>query len=131
MQNCKKTKRHKIKKGSDAFLNLTLIKTPDILRSLGERKKAGQLLCGFALETEDEVNNAKEKLRKKNLDFIVLNSLNDKGAGFQHDTNRIMIIDKKEELHPFDLKAKQDVAKDIVDFIIKSIKNPVAATAAL
>jgi phosphopantothenoylcysteine decarboxylase/phosphopantothenate--cysteine ligase len=121
----------KIKKGSDAFLNLTLIKTPDILRSLGERKKAGQLLGGFALETEDEVNNAKEKLRKKNLDFIVLNSLNDKGAGFQHDTNRIIIIDKKEELHPFDLKPKQDVAKDIVDFIIKSIRNPVAAPAAL
>ena len=122
------TEPEKIKKRNDAFLNLTLIKTPDILRSLGERKKTGQILVGFALETNDEVTNAKEKLRKKNLDFIVLNSLNDQGAGFQHDTNRITIIDKEEHLFPYVLKSKQEVAKDIVSFIVKTVKNEVTVT---
>ena len=112
-----KTAPEKIKKNAGAFLHLNLVKTPDILRSLGERKKPGQILIGFALETTDEVTNAKEKLRSKNLDMIVLNSLNDEGAGFQHDTNRITIIDKEEQLHKFELKSKQEVAKDIVRFI--------------
>lgn len=112
-----KTAPEKIKKNAGAFLHLNLVKTPDILRSLGERKKPGQILIGFALETTDEVTNAKEKLRSKNLDMIVLNSLNDEGAGFQHDTNRITIIDKEEQLHKFELKSKQEVANDIVRFI--------------
>ncbi len=112
----------KIKKNAGAFLHLNLVKTPDILRSLGERKKPGQLLIGFALETSDEVTNAKEKLRTKNLDMIVLNSLNDEGAGFQHDTNRITIIDREEQLHKFELKSKQEVAKDIVSFIYDHLK---------
>ena len=112
-----KTAPEKIKKNAGAFLHLNLVKTPDILRSLGERKKPGQILIGFALETTDEVTNAKEKLRSKNLDMIVLNSLNDEGAGFQHDTNRITIIDKEEQLHKFEQKSKQEVAKDIVRFI--------------
>ena len=108
----------KIKKSTDAFLQLTLIKTPDILRSLGERKKAGQLLIGFALETTDEISNAIEKLRRKNLDCIILNSLRHEGAGFQHDTNKITIIDKREQLHSFELKTKREVAKDIVKFVV-------------
>lgn len=111
------TAGEKIKKGSDAFLHLTLIKTPDILRSLGERKKPGQLLIGFALETNDEITHAKEKLRSKNLDLIILNSLRDEGAGFQHDTNRITIIDRQEKLHRFDLKTKREVAADIIKFV--------------
>ncbi|MEP7128484.1 MAG: bifunctional phosphopantothenoylcysteine decarboxylase/phosphopantothenate--cysteine ligase CoaBC [Chitinophagales bacterium] len=113
----------KIKKGAQTLLNLSLIKTPDILRSLGEQKKNGQLLIGFALETANEIVNAKEKLRNKNLDMIVLNSLRHQGAGFQHDTNRITIIDKQEQLHSYDLKNKQEVAKDIVGFILK-LMNP-------
>ena len=102
---------------------MSLKKTPDILKALGKEKHNGQILVGFALETNDELKNAKEKLRKKNLDFIVLNSLNDKGAGFQHDTNSITIIDRKKKIHPFELKSKQEVAKDIVDFIVKKIEN--------
>jgi phosphopantothenoylcysteine decarboxylase / phosphopantothenate---cysteine ligase len=90
---------------------------------LGEKKKKEQLLVGFALETTDEIANAKEKLRKKNLDMIVLNSLNHQGAGFQHDTNRITIIDKQEQLHNYELKSKQEVAEDIVTFILK-LMNP-------
>lgn len=117
----------KIKKGQDAFLQLTLIKTPDILRSLGERKKPGQLLIGFALETTNEIANAKDKLRKKNLDGIVLNSLRQEGAGFQHDTNKITIIDRQEQLHTFNLKTKREVANDIVNFVIKLMNTMVPA----
>ena len=79
------------------------------------------LVVGFALETNDELKNAKEKLQKKNLDFIVLNSLKDEGAGFRHDTNRITIIDRNQKIYPFALKPKQEVATDIVNFIIQKI----------
>jgi phosphopantothenoylcysteine decarboxylase/phosphopantothenate--cysteine ligase len=113
----------KIKKQNGAMLKLSLKKTPDILKALGKEKHNGQILVGFALETNDELKNAREKLRKKNLDFIVLNSLNDKGAGFQHDTNRITIIDRRKKIHPFELKSKQEVAKDIVDFIVKKVNG--------
>jgi phosphopantothenoylcysteine decarboxylase/phosphopantothenate--cysteine ligase len=82
----------KIKKKDDQ-LTLTLQKTQDILKSLGETKQPNQLLVGFALETNNETENAKEKLVKKNADMIVLNSLNDPGAGFGHDTNKITIFD--------------------------------------
>ena len=102
----------KIKK-QDTGLNIELKKTTDILKTLGEQKQAGQLLAGFALETNDEEKNAIDKLQKKNLDFIVLNSLNDKGAGFKTDTNKITIIDHKLIKTTFELKDKNEVARDI------------------
>ncbi|MBC7948725.1 MAG: bifunctional phosphopantothenoylcysteine decarboxylase/phosphopantothenate--cysteine ligase CoaBC [Chitinophagaceae bacterium] len=108
----------KIKK-SENTLDLELTKTKDILKTLGESKKAGQVVVGFALETTNEVENALEKLKKKNADMIVLNSLNDDGAGFGHDTNRITIFSKQEQPQVFDTKSKDEVAKDIVDTIIR------------
>lgn len=103
----------KIKK-SDSTFTIELKKTTDILAQLGAQKKANQVLVGFALETENEIANAQKKLEKKNLDFIVLNSLNDAGAGFTTDTNKIAIIDKHNKTEVFELKSKQQVAKDIV-----------------
>lgn len=113
--------QQKIKKLENSF-SIEVSKTVDILSRLGEEKKAGQVLVGFALETNNEVTNAIDKLERKNLDFIVLNSLNDKGAGFQGDTNKITIIDK--ELKPviFDLKSKSEVAKDICQKIVELLK---------
>jgi len=102
----------KIKK-QDKGLNIELKKTTDILKTLGQHKVNGQILVGFALETNDEEKNAIEKLQKKNLDFIVLNSLNDKGAGFRTDTNKITIIDHKLQKTTFKLKNKDEVAADI------------------
>lgn len=104
----------KIKKNEDTF-TIELIKNPDILKTMGE-KKSHQLLVGFALETENEEENAKGKLAKKNLDMIVLNSLRDEGAGFKNDTNKIKIFTKTEKLE-FDLKSKENVAKDILNCI--------------
>ena len=103
----------KIKKGDDALI-IELIKNKDILHSLGEKKK-NQYLVGFALETENELENAKGKLKKKNLDAIVLNSLNDIGAGFGGTTNKITFIDKNFDIKPFELKTKAIVAKDILN----------------
>ena len=109
----------KIKK-KDTKFNLELTKTKDILKSLGEKKKKGQILVGFALETTNEKHYALDKLVKKNADMIVLNSLNDEGAGFGHDTNKITIFQKEgKEIH-FLTKSKEDVAKDIVETIINS-----------
>ncbi|MGN6639747.1 MAG: bifunctional phosphopantothenoylcysteine decarboxylase/phosphopantothenate--cysteine ligase CoaBC [Mucilaginibacter sp.] len=102
----------KIKK-QDGGLNIDLKKTTDILKTLGEKKQKGQILVGFALETQNEESNATNKLRSKNLDFIVLNSLNDKGAGFKTDTNKITIIDHKLQRTAFELKNKDEVAVDI------------------
>ncbi|MBC7759885.1 MAG: bifunctional phosphopantothenoylcysteine decarboxylase/phosphopantothenate--cysteine ligase CoaBC [Phormidesmis sp. FL-bin-119] len=102
----------KIKK-QDLTLNLSLVKTVDILATLGKKKKRGQILVGFALETNNEVENAIGKLEKKNLDFIVLNSLRDDGAGFKNDQNKVTIIDNKLSKESFLLKSKRDVAKDI------------------
>ncbi len=99
-------------------LNIELQANPDIAAALGEQKRNDQLLAGFALETNNELFNASEKLIKKNLDFIVLNSLNDKGAGFKSDTNKITIIDKHNKTFNFELKSKQLVAVDIVDHIV-------------
>ena len=107
----------KIKKKTDE-LTLQLTKTKDILASLGEIKKS-QFLVGFALETENEEENAKLKLKKKNLDLIVLNSLRDKGAGFQADTNKITLITKDNKVLPFPVKPKKEVAKDILEYIIE------------
>jgi len=108
----------KIKKKEKQF-SLELTRTKDILKSLGEKKKKGQVLVGFALETANEKENALEKLEKKNADMIVLNSLNDEGAGFGHDTNKITIFRKGGEELRFDTKTKDEVAKDIVDTIIR------------
>ncbi|MDK2772576.1 MAG: bifunctional phosphopantothenoylcysteine decarboxylase/phosphopantothenate--cysteine ligase CoaBC [Flavobacterium sp.] len=106
----------KIKK-KDATLTLELEKTKDILASLGQVKK-NQFLIGFALETENEIEHAKQKIEKKNLDLIVLNSLNDKGAGFGHPTNKVTFIDKLGTIEPMDLKSKEEVAIDIINKII-------------
>lgn len=110
--------KEKIKKNDDT-LALDLIKTKDILKSLGEKKKTGQVLIGFALETNNEKENAKGKLQKKNADMIVLNSMNDEGAGFGHDTNKITIFGKDGQEFSFDNKSKTEVAKDIVDTMIR------------
>lgn len=110
--------KEKIKKKEDRLV-LELTKTKDILKSLGEKKKEGQVLVGFALETNDEEQNAADKLQKKNADMIILNSLNDPGAGFGHDTNKITIFEKGGQQFSFDTKSKNEVAKDIVDTIIR------------
>ncbi len=112
------TAKEKIKKQEDG-LTVELAKTKDILKSLGERKKAGQVLVGFALETNNEKQYAMDKLQKKNADMIILNSLNDPGAGFGHDTNKITIFEKGGGEFNFATKSKQEVAKDIVDTIIR------------
>jgi phosphopantothenoylcysteine decarboxylase / phosphopantothenate---cysteine ligase len=110
--------RNKIKK-SDEKLTISLLKTTDILSEMALKKTAKQFVVGFALETENELENAKEKLKSKNLDMIVLNSLNNKGAGFEHNTNKITIIDKQNNIFDFELKDKSEVAKDIIAKIIE------------
>ena len=109
---------HKIKREKDNLI-LQLKPTQDIAAALGSRKKDGQILVGFALETNDETKNAQEKLERKNLDFIVLNSLNDQGAGFRCDTNKITIIDRQ-GVTPYPLKSKQEVARDIIDRLVNN-----------
>ncbi|WP_317175619.1 phosphopantothenoylcysteine decarboxylase [Adhaeribacter swui] len=105
----------KIKK-KEATLTIELVKNVDIAAALGKFKKPEQLSVGFALETDQETENAQAKLLKKNFDLIILNSLNDSGAGFRHDTNKISIIEK-DKIITFDLKPKQEVARDIVRYI--------------
>jgi phosphopantothenoylcysteine decarboxylase/phosphopantothenate--cysteine ligase len=109
----------KIKKKEET-ITIALNKTKDILASLGEIK-SNKYLVGFALETQNELENAKTKLKKKNLDLIVLNSLNDKGAGFKSDTNKITLISKDNKIVPFNVKPKKEVANDILQHIIKEI----------
>lgn len=109
---------HKIKKAAGTeTLDIHLVQNPDILATLGKMKTDRQLLVGFALETDNELENAKAKLTRKNLDMIVLNSLKDKGAGFGHDTNKVTIITADGTVREGSLKSKADVAKDIVDMI--------------
>lgn len=108
----------KIKKKEDHF-QIELTKTVDILAHLGQKKAATQSLVGFALETNNELENALGKLKRKNLDFIVLNSMQDKGAGFAHDTNKITIIDRDGNKNEFALKSKTEVAKDLCQVITK------------
>ena len=110
-------------KKKDGDLNIELKKTVDILKTLGEKKRKGHILAGFALETDNEEKNAIEKLQRKNLDFIVLNSLNDKGAGFKTDTNKITIIDHKLQKTAFELKDKEKVAVDICNKIAQLINE--------
>jgi len=115
-----KAESQKIKK-KENDLEIRLIKTKDIAAALGERKKPEQFLLGFALETQNEVENAKSKIDRKNLDAIVLNSLNDKGAGFGIDTNKIMIIDRQGQEFTFETKSKKEVANDIVEYVVQNV----------
>jgi phosphopantothenoylcysteine decarboxylase/phosphopantothenate--cysteine ligase len=115
----KEVASEKIKKKEDS-LTLELEKTKDILAALGTIKQ-NQFLVGFALETENELENAKTKLKKKNLDLIVLNSLRDKGAGFGKDTNKVTLITKDNKVIPFQVKTKKEVAKDILTHIIDKL----------
>jgi phosphopantothenoylcysteine decarboxylase/phosphopantothenate--cysteine ligase len=114
------TSGDKIKK-TDATLTLQLTRTEDILRTLGGQKKKGQLLVGFALENKQEREYALEKLRSKNADIMVLNSLQDEGAGFGHDTNKITIFEKDGTEQTYQTKPKQQVAQDIVDRIVNML----------
>jgi len=108
---------NKVKSTKDN-LQIKLKATKDIAKELGKQKKSNQKIIGFALETNNEMDNALIKLNKKNLDFIVLNSLKDKGAGFSHNTNKITIVDRNKNINKFNLKSKKDVAKDIVSKLI-------------
>jgi phosphopantothenoylcysteine decarboxylase / phosphopantothenate---cysteine ligase len=108
----------KIKKKEET-MSLELTKTKDILGSLGEKKRKGQILIGFALETNNEKEHAMEKMKKKNADLMVMNSLNDAGAGFIHDTNKVTIFAKDGQEFDFPVKSKTAVAKDIVDTLIR------------
>ena len=110
----------KIKKKGDA-MTIELVKTTDIAKALGAIKTKKQLNIGFALETEAELENAKQKIKSKNFDLIVLNSLNDQGAGFGHDTNKIKIIDNQNNILDFELKSKKEVAKDIINAIVQKL----------
>ena len=110
----------KIKRGKDN-MQITLEPNKDIAAELGKMKKKNQVLVGFALETNDEIKNAKKKIKNKNLDFIVLNSLNEDGAGFGYDTNKISIIDNQDNITRFNIKAKKDVAVDIVEALIRRL----------
>jgi phosphopantothenoylcysteine decarboxylase/phosphopantothenate--cysteine ligase len=112
----------KIKK-QDGGLNIELKKTTDILKTLGQQKREGQVLVGFALETNNEEQYAIEKLQKKNLDLIVLNSLNDAGAGFKNDTNKVTLIDRALHKTTFELKNKTEVAHDICIKLIELLKK--------
>lgn len=112
----------KIKRESKGEMMLHLIPNKDIAASLGAIKREGQVLVGFALETNNEATNAESKLKRKNLDFIVLNSLRDAGAGFRCDTNKISIIDRQGEITSYPLKSKQGVAVDIVNKLATLLK---------
>lgn len=108
--------KEKIRKKKEIF-TLELKPTVDIAELLGKMKKASQFIAGFALETDNEIANASEKLKRKNMDIIVLNSLKDEGAGFEYDTNKITIIDKDNNVQKFELKTKTETAQDIVNKI--------------
>lgn len=116
------TSQDKMKRKDGEELIIRLKPTQDIAAALGQIKKDNQCLVGFALETNDEAFNAQKKLQKKNLDFIVLNSLNDAGAGFAHDTNKITIFDNDNTKHDYQLKPKQDVAIDIIAFLASKLR---------
>jgi len=109
----------KIKRGGRDDMELLLVQNKDIAASLGEIKQSHQKLVGFALETKDGIMNAKEKLNRKKLDMIVLNSLQDKGAGFKCDTNKVKLIDKEGKETDIPLKSKLEVAGDIIDYLAK------------
>ncbi len=113
----------KIKKNPDEdTLTLKLVKTDDILKTIGSQKKDNQLVVGFALETENGLTNAKKKLHTKNIDIIVLNEMNEAGVGFKTKTNKITIITKNDDIHEFDLKPKNEVASDLTNVIYQYMK---------
>ncbi len=112
----------KIKREEKGEMTLRLVPNQDIAASLGAMKREGQILVGFALETDDGVSHAESKLRRKNLDFIVLNSLRDPGAGFRCDTNKIAILDNAGTRTSFPLKSKREVASDIVDRLVTCLR---------
>lgn len=112
----------KVKRGAGTW-SIELEPTRDIAAALGKRKKAGQLMVGFALETDNELEHARQKLEKKNLDLVVLNSMQDPGAGFGTDTNQVTMIDSQGKIEKFDLKPKAQVALDLVQRIIKMIED--------
>lgn len=114
-------KKDKIKK-KQTVQTLKLAKTTDILKTAAETKKTGQTIVGFALETSNEMENAREKLREKKLDMIVLNSLNDPGAGFATNTNKVKII-TPEKTTDWPLKSKTELAQDIADFIVDKFRT--------
>ena len=114
------TSGKKVKRTKDNLL-IELEPTSDIAAGLGKQKKKGQVLVGFALETDNEVTNARKKMSSKNFDFIVLNSLRDKGAGFGHDTNKITIIDRDNNIRNFELKSKKEVASDIINKLLEYV----------
>lgn len=113
----------KIKREKQEIPVIKLKKNPDIAASLGQIKKSGQILVGFALETDNEVQNALDKIKRKNLDFIVLNSLADKNAGFGVDTNKVTIIDQNASSIDYDLKSKKEVAKDIINHLVAKLQK--------
>jgi len=115
-----KVEERKIKRTGDEIL-LKLKPTKDIAETLGKMKKKSQILTGFALETNNETENATVKLIRKKLDLIILNSLQDKGAGFGYDTNRITIIDRNNIINKFELKSKEEAARDILDKIVSML----------
>ena len=115
------TAKKKIKKDNDGLV-LKLKPTTDIAYELGKRKNHLQFLAGFALETDNELENAREKLVRKNFDLIVLNSLGEDGAGFEYSTNKITLIDKNNNIDKFEVKSKDEVAKDILDKIVSMIR---------
>jgi len=110
-------------KSSKAYLSLQLIPTKDIAAEMGKLKRADQVFVGFALETENGIKHAEGKLKKKNFDLIVLNSLEDEGAGFGTETNKVTMIDKSGNIDKFELKLKSEVASDVVDKTLKLLKN--------
>jgi phosphopantothenoylcysteine decarboxylase/phosphopantothenate--cysteine ligase len=111
----------KIKRSGNELI-IKLKPTTDIAAALGKAKTANQILAGFALETDNELENAAGKLKQKNLDVIILNSLKEEGAGFGYDTNRITIIDRYNNIDKFELKSKEDAARDILDKIVSMIE---------
>ncbi len=115
-----KVEERKIKRTGDEII-LRLKPTTDIAETLGRMKKKSQILAGFALETNNETANATAKLIRKKLDLIVLNSMQDKGAGFGYDTNRITIIDRNNIINKFELKSKDEAARDILDKIVSML----------
>jgi len=116
------TEEKKLKRSSENLV-LNLRPTKDIAEILGKMKRKNQIVAGFALETDNETENARKKIKRKNLDIIVLNSLQDKGAGFGYDTNRITIIDSNNFINKFELKTKQEAAFDILDKIISMLET--------
>lgn len=119
------TAETKIKRKEDS-MSIRLSANRDIAAAMGVLKREGQVVAGFALETDNEQSNAQEKLKKKNLDFIVLNSLNDKGAGFQTDTNKVTIIDSIGNTQRFVLKTKREVAGDVIDKLTEVLQTTVS-----